>query len=42
MSIQFELLRFIVLNITICSLMSVVTQMDNAVCFTSQLENDYY
>jgi hypothetical protein len=39
--IQFELLRFIVLHIT-RFLMPVVTEMDNAVRFTSQLENDYY
>jgi hypothetical protein len=42
MLIQFELLRFIVLNITICSIMPVVIEMDNAVRLKSQLENHYY
>jgi hypothetical protein len=42
MRIQFELLRFIVLNITICSLMGVVIGMDSAIRYTSQVENDYY
>jgi hypothetical protein len=42
MNKQFEKLSFSVLNITICSLMGVVIEMDSAYRFTSQIENDYY
>jgi hypothetical protein len=42
MRIHFEILSFSDLHIIICSHSPIVTEMDNAVRFDSQRENDYY